>query len=171
MGTWVVLACYLSFLYNKPYPKKNSSQKYHCYGILHASCIAQQPKSEFTSPEKSAHGVILLIYASQWIKRLRQAYHIATKTYKFGCTPHIGCQDKFLEISLNLTVKTLSKTSKAIACIYTDLTNLHNQAHRVQEPPPFIHAYIYIWWQSIRANEHLCTPASHQLAEDELHRT
>jgi len=96
MGTWVALACYLSFLYNKPYPKKSSSQKYHCYGILHASCIAQQPKSEFTSPEKSAHGVILLIYASQWIKRLRQAYHIATKTYKFGCTPHIGFQDKFL---------------------------------------------------------------------------
>jgi len=61
---------------------------------------------------------------------LRQAYHIATKTYKFGCTPHIGCQDKFLEISVNLTVEALSKTSKAIACIYTEVTNLHNQAHK-----------------------------------------
>ena len=27
MGTWVALACYLSFLYNKPYPKKKALPK------------------------------------------------------------------------------------------------------------------------------------------------
>jgi len=72
----------------------------------------------------------VLIYASRWIKQLRQAYLIATKTYKFGSTPHMGCQDKFLEISVNLTVKLCPKLARPLHGIYTDVTNLHNQAHK-----------------------------------------